>query len=446
MAAAVAHTGQPLFASGERVCWIGDSITQSGLWHSHVSLFHRTRFPDVDCAWINCGLSGDSAAGAMRRFEWDIAPQRPTVAVLMFGMNDVARHLYGPDAADDIRLAQRRDAITAHERTMSALADRLVALGARLICVSPSIYDDTGRQQVANLVGVDRALATCGDAARALADRHGGGFIDLHTPMAACNAVLQQSDPNASIVGTDRVHPGPPGHLFMAYHVLRGLGATATVAAVGVRASDGRVLTQDNCSVTVDRHTATSVVLRYDAVSVPFPILNDAQAACAWVPIATDLSCETLRVTDLPAGRYTVSIDRAPVALASAAELAAGIDLGANPATPQYRQAVLVAELVCERHRLISQDLRTVAAIRHFLLERHQIASDDFDQAEALVGADLEKARASGNSFGIFQLSTFLRCHRRIAEIVEETARLERAEREAAAPYMRTITIAPSEV
>lgn len=431
---------QPLFAPGERVCWIGDSITHSGLWHSHVTLFHRTRFPAVDCTWANCGLSGDSAAGALRRFDWDIAPHRPTVAVLMLGMNDVERHLYGPEPADESRSAQRRRAIEIHARSMATLAERLVAMGARLVCVSPSIYDDTGRQQATNLVGVDHALATCGELARDLAERHGGRFIDLHTPMAACNAALQREDPDASIVGGDRVHPGPPGHLFMAYHVLRGLGATATVDTVDVHAGSGEA----DGDVTVEHHGPDGVALRHRPRSLPFPIPADAAAAGAWAPIQRALSCEILRCRGLRPGGYMIRIDDQPVAQADADELAAGLDLGGNPATPQYRQALRVAELNRERHRLISEELRTVAAVRHFLLERNGVVSSDLDAAETLATADLARVQAANNTFGIWQLGTFLRCHRRTSAITAEIARLDLAMAAEARPRERHVVITPT--
>ena len=37
--------GHALFRDGDRVCLIGDSITHSGTFHSHIFLYYATRFP-----------------------------------------------------------------------------------------------------------------------------------------------------------------------------------------------------------------------------------------------------------------------------------------------------------------------------------------------------------------------------------------------------------------
>ena len=92
----LAHAAEapaPQFKKGDTVAVIGDSITHGGRYHAFIYLFYATRFPDREIKMYNCGISGDSAAGACRRFEWDIAVHKPTAATVLLGMNDVGRSL-----------------------------------------------------------------------------------------------------------------------------------------------------------------------------------------------------------------------------------------------------------------------------------------------------------------------------------------------------------------
>ena len=64
-----------------------------------------------------------------------------------------------------------------------------------------------------------------------------------------------------------------------------------------------------------------------------------------------NLSAEKLAVRSLAPGTYELKIDGAAVGRWTDAELAAGIDLGENPKTPQYQQALEVAMLAGESFR-----------------------------------------------------------------------------------------------
>lgn len=47
----------PQFSDGERVCFVGDSITHGGSYHSYVYLYYLTRFPDRDIRVFNDGIT-----------------------------------------------------------------------------------------------------------------------------------------------------------------------------------------------------------------------------------------------------------------------------------------------------------------------------------------------------------------------------------------------------
>lgn len=80
-----------VFKDGDRVCFLGDSITHTGLYHRMIYDYYLTRFPDRTIRFVNAGVAGDSAGGAMSRLQEDVFSKAPTTVVVMLGMNDVGR-------------------------------------------------------------------------------------------------------------------------------------------------------------------------------------------------------------------------------------------------------------------------------------------------------------------------------------------------------------------
>lgn len=328
----------PQFQDGERWCAIGDSITHGGPYHRYVYLYYATRFPHRKIELFNCGISGDTAGGALRRLEADVLRHKPTVATLMLGMNDVSRSLYegGADAPD---LQQKREyAMATHSANLRKLAERLHAAGCRVVFLTPSIYDETADLPRPNAPGVNGALGYCAEGARRLALEFGAGLVDFHAAMGVLNRRMQQADPHFTLIGADRIHPGEAGHLVMAYLFLKAQEAPAFAAEV--RADAGG---KDHL-----RFTRTEGAL-------PFPVPNGAVLALKLVPFMEELNQERLCVTSLAEGTYKLTIDDEPVGQFSAAELGAGINLAEFPSTPQYKQALAVAALDEKRHDLVKQ-------------------------------------------------------------------------------------------
>ncbi len=364
------------FQDGEQWCAVGDSITHGGPYHRYVYLYYTTRFPHRKIDLFNCGISGDSAGGALRRLEGDILRHKPTVATIMLGMNDVSRGLYeeGMDAPD---LPQKREyALTMHSANMRKLAERLHAAGSRLVFLTPSIYDETAQLSRPNAPGVNGALARCAEGARQLAQEFHGGLVDFHAAMGALNTRMQQADPQFTLIGADRIHPGETGHLVMAYLLLKAQEAPVFVANLTVDAAGKDTL----------RFTRTEEAL-------PFPVPNGAAPALKLVPFMEELNQERLCVTSLAEGSYQLSIDGAQVGQFTAAQMSAGINLAEFHSTPQYKQAQAVATLDEKRHELVKQ-LRVIDYVE-WKMGREIGDRSDFDHVAA-AQKHLEDPKVTG--------------------------------------------------
>ncbi len=161
------------FANGDTVCYVGDSITHGGTYHSIVTLFYATRFPDRAIQYFNCGIGGDRAAAIMSderyRLNVDILAHKPTAATIMLGMNDVNRALYSADKTGEDVEQQKQKALDAYRDSMRKLIESLQKAGARITLIAPSIYDDTAVLENSKgliSLGANAALGKCTDMIR----------------------------------------------------------------------------------------------------------------------------------------------------------------------------------------------------------------------------------------------------------------------------------------
>jgi len=129
----------PQFQNGDKVCFIGDSITHGGQYHVQILLYYLTRFPDRKFEAYNCGVSGDYAGGVLRRYDWDIKPHNPTISTIMLGMNDVGRDNYGKDKTGQDFDNKHKWALEGYVKNMMKLSEMLAADKSK-ISTSPLPY------------------------------------------------------------------------------------------------------------------------------------------------------------------------------------------------------------------------------------------------------------------------------------------------------------------
>lgn len=59
----------PYFQKGDRVVFVGNSITNNGAFYHNIFQYYVTRFPEQPITFFNCGISGDVTAGILRRMD-----------------------------------------------------------------------------------------------------------------------------------------------------------------------------------------------------------------------------------------------------------------------------------------------------------------------------------------------------------------------------------------
>lgn len=354
--------GHAAIAEGMRYGAIGDSITHHGNYPIYLDVFYHTRFPNHPVELINLGISGGDTDGAIQRFSWDIVPRNIDVATVMMGMNDVGRDLYQPGPASPEIIQQRCQRIDSYEKNIRTLIGLLIEKKVKPILVTPSVYDDTLQGTEPNFPGVNLALAECASRVKKIGAEYHIPIIDIHTPMTCLNTSIQASTPNLSVVGSDRVHPGPPGHLAITYWILKEQQAPGEVSSVSIDAEHKKLTNTHNCTISDLDIRPGQIKFSYLANALPYPIDPEAKVALNWVPFKKDFNQETIQIQGLENGGYKLEINNQLIRTYASRELEAGVNLASEPETPQFKQAYHVLEL-CKYKGRIAQKLRDILMV-----------------------------------------------------------------------------------
>lgn len=341
------------FKKGDRVAFVGNSITDGGHYHSYIWLYYMTHFPEMRLWMANCGVGGDTANEILARLDDDVLSKNPNVLTFTFGMNDSGYYEYNSsDSADFSRnkLQEAKQRFALCEEKLKSLED------VRTIMIGTSPYDQTSTFNNEIFArkndNMQRIIAIQKEAAQ----RNGWEFVDFNAPMVALNTQQQKKDPAYTLIGSDRIHPDNDGHMAMAYLFLKAQGMTGKkVADICLEAKSGKVIKAVNCRISKVKHNDEILQFDYLASSLPFPLDTIARGwgynrgAAKVIEVIPsfidDLSDEHLTVKGLDASDYELCIDEVVVDTFSSSVLSAGINLSHYRHTPQYQQAMIVMAL-----------------------------------------------------------------------------------------------------
>jgi lysophospholipase L1-like esterase len=350
------------FKKGDRICFMGNSITEAGYYESYIWLYYMLHFPSRPIRIYNIGIGGDRAFNMVGRFEDDIIPHKPTVVCLTFGMNDSGYYEWLNPKSDSIGKAK----IAESEHYFTILEDKLKAMpNVRKIMIGTSPYDETMKNPKNYFPKKSQAMEQIVAYQHQAAINHHWDFVDFFHPMTEINIREQAKDSTFTLTGNDRIHPGNAGHMVMAYLFLKdqGLG-NKPVADVEIDAPGSTLRKAENCKVSGLAATASAVQFNYLANSLPFPVDTISRlwdnprpqsGAVKVIPFYQEFNKEILTVKGLGEGTYELKIDSVVIGKWTSTQLAAGINLAAEPSTPEYEQAMSVLWLNEERMQLESK-------------------------------------------------------------------------------------------
>lgn len=219
----------PPIAPGKRILILGDSITQGATYVAYVDAAMILAEPTVKYDLISAGLASETVSGLSEpghaggqfprpdlheRLDRVLAQAKPDLVVACYGMND---GIYMP--VEESRFKAFRDGMT-------RLHDKVIATGAKMIHVTPPVFDPGAIPQKVDMSGApgknyaryDEVLDRYSDWLIAQR-KQGWEVIDLHYPMKTALEKARATDPKF-VLAKDGIHPGDEGHRLMAQSIL----------------------------------------------------------------------------------------------------------------------------------------------------------------------------------------------------------------------------------
>jgi len=235
---------QTTLKNTRRILFLGNSITYSGGYVNDVEAYLLAHSPNKQDEIINVGLPSETVSGLSEpghadgrfprpdlheRLDRILKEVKPDVVFACYGMND---GIYQP--FDLGRFAKFKEGI-------EWLHDKIVNSGARLIHITPPVYDD----KIDPAVKYEAVLQKYSDWLLGLRASRKWEVIDIHYPMLNYLEAHQKIDTqyklNGFALAPDGVHPGETGHWIMARQILFYLGFKEVMKVPGINEDLARI-------------------------------------------------------------------------------------------------------------------------------------------------------------------------------------------------------------
>ncbi len=220
--------GQAVPPPEKRIVFLGDSITQDGRYIQMIEAALVAQFPSDKKTIIPLGLASETVSGLTEpghaggafprpdlheRLDRVLDQAKPELVVACYGMNDGIYYPLG---------AERKKAF---QEGMIKLHDKVVAKGARIIHVTPPVFDPLPIKNHVLPAGLDKYErpfegynAVLDDYAKwliGMGAEKKWTVIDLHFPMNEALAQRRKKSPSFTF-SPDGVHPTVEGQAFIA--------------------------------------------------------------------------------------------------------------------------------------------------------------------------------------------------------------------------------------
>ncbi len=195
--------------SGDKVAFLGDSITQEGKSSpsGYVNLVSSALAANgVKIEVIGAGISGHKSDQMLDRLERDVLSKKPQWMTLSCGVNDVWHGEKGVSLDD-------------YKKNITRITDQAQAAGIKVVLLTSTMIGEDPKNPN-NL-----KLVTYNEFLRTLAKEKNLVLADLNAEMQ--EAVAKANTPGKNALTGDGVHMAFPGNKMMAAGILKSLGLDA---------------------------------------------------------------------------------------------------------------------------------------------------------------------------------------------------------------------------
>lgn len=322
----------------------GDSITSATMYSHYLLAWLQLTYPDLDLKTYAIGRSGTNISGwatavttpplgsSSGLYEQFAAPFFPRVVFMMHGQNG------GQTAA-------------AHVESYGQLWNRWVKgeSAAKLVMLGMHpVQNPTDNKQAEAKADAEAAFAATDPG---VFSSHTFDFIGAAWLLNADNSIDIQQVGGKPFGGGDTVHPGPAGHVAIAWAALRGLNVESLVSTATIDFGSGELVSSVQCGVSNLKKGANRISFERMDESLPWAIDElGRENAIRLIPEIRNWQKYELRVINLPEGVYVVKCDDVEIGKVSKAELAAGWNMSDLDRGPVWEQCQRVLGAVRSLH------------------------------------------------------------------------------------------------
>ena len=360
---------------GDRVIFIGDSITHQCLYTQYVEDYYYTRYPKTRIHFRNAGVSGDRAIDALNRFDDDIASFKPTVATVLLGMNDASYKDFDPAV------------FATYAKDMTKLLDKLDALKVRVFLASPTMFDHHAAEvrmatnpNARNPENYNAVLAYYGKWVQEVARKRGYGFIDMYGPLNALTTEQRATDKDFTFI-PDAIHPQAAGQFIMGYSIIDAFGepnAVWGITASAAPAGDGwKVTTTPGNTVTVDGgEYGKSLTFTLLPKCLPWGVAPDAQLGATLTHAGHHKGNEAFYISGLKPGRYDIVGNGKLIGTWDSVALSKRVEIEEDPDSPTFQQAQQIVALNKQRNDEAVRPMRDLYGKRKGMFNKAKNSGD----------------------------------------------------------------------
>lgn len=208
-ATAVADDVPPL-KTGERIVFLGDSITQAGVGpRGYVTLIKTAlaeKHKDLGIEVIGAGISGNKVPDLQKRLDRDVLARKPTLVVIYIGINDVWHSEMKPP---------RGTPKDQFEAGLKEIIGKIKDAGARVVLCTPTVIGEKKSNKL------DAQLDEYAEVSRAVARETGAVLCDLRKAFREHLAKSNPGDKEKGVLTGDRVHLNDAGNTLVAETILK---------------------------------------------------------------------------------------------------------------------------------------------------------------------------------------------------------------------------------
>ena len=371
---------EPILQPNDVLAICGDSITQQRIYTVFMEDYLLMCNPVQGLRIAQFGWGGEKTFVFSQRIQTDVLPFKPTVLTTCYGMNDGAYR-----AIDNL-------ITTDFQRSTQSVIDKLKKAGVREIIIgSPGCVDSKAFKRIPPDV-YNTNLNDLRGMAQDLATKNSVLFADVHTPMMdVMNKAQAAYGPSYVFIGGDGIHPGPAGHLVMAYAFLKALGCDGSIATITADlAANQATATPGQKVISFENGTLTLQSTRY-----PFCFQGDPDKAgnttasiAKFFPFNDDLNRYVLIAKGIKSAKAKVTWGSQTKEFA-AADLEKGINLAAAFLTNPFSEQFIKVDTAVQAQQaleitLVQQFLHNQAAFK-------AMAPTETDSIDRIAAAGLKQ-------------------------------------------------------